>query len=277
MSEPRETIEDKVRRVDPDRYFSALFAPAPARRQLLTLYAFNHEIARVAETVRQPMMGEIRLQWWRETLESARSGRPRDHALARGLSELFTAHPLPPDLFDAILDARAFDATPDLFASWSEVENYCDQTSGNLMRLAAHILGGDNAQDDLAREAGTAYAIAGLIRSLQFHAARHKVYLPQDLLGAVGLLPDQIMAGKFDAKVKAAIAQTVLKADEHYRVARLLKVPRNLLPAFLPSALVPVYLRRAKRRSFDPLKQSGDVAQHRKQLALLRAALRRRL
>jgi phytoene synthase len=163
------------------------------------------------------MMGEIRLQWWRETLESARSGRPRDHALARGLSELFTAHPLPPDLFDAILDARAFDATPDLFASWSEVENYCDQTSGNLMRLAAHILGGDNAQDDLAREAGTAYAIAGLIRSLQFHAARHKVYLPQDLLGAVGLLPDQIMAGKFDAKVKAAIAQTVLKADEHYR------------------------------------------------------------
>jgi phytoene synthase len=191
------------------------------------------------------------------------------------LSELFAAHTLPTELFDAILNARAFDATPDLFADWSEVGDYCDQTSGNLMRLAAHILGG--AQDDLAREGGTAYAIAGLIRSLRFHAARHKVYLPQDLLSAVGLLPDQIMAGKFDAKVKAAIAQTVLKADEHCRAARLLKTPRALLPAFLPAALVPLYLRRAKRRSFDPLKQSGDVAQHRKQLVLLRAALRRRL
>jgi len=275
MSDPQETIEETVKRVDPDRYFSALFAPALLRRHLLTLYAFNHEIARVAETVRQPMMGEIRLEWWRETLESARSGRPRDYALARALSELFAAHTLPTELFDAILNARAFDATPDLFADWSEVGDYCDQTSGNLMRLAAHILGG--AQDDLAREGGTAYAIAGLIRSLRFHAARHKVYLPQDLLSAVGLLPDQIMAGKFDAKVKAAIAQTVLKADEHCRAARLLKTPRALLPAFLPAALVPLYLRRAKRRSFDPLKQSGDVAQHRKQLVLLRAALRRRL
>jgi phytoene synthase len=276
MSE--ETIDETVRRVDPDRYFSALFAPASARRHLLTLYAFNHEIARVAETVRQPMMGEIRLEWWRETLENARNGKPRDHPLARALSEVFAEHRLPADLFDAILDARAFDATPDLFVNWSDVEAYCDQTSGNLMRLGARILGGDEAQDALAREAGTAYAIAGLIRSLRFHAARHKVYLPQDLLGVVGLLPDQIMAGKFDAKVKAAIAQTVLKAEEHCRAARLIKVPpRTLLPAFLPAALVRLYLRRAKRRSFDPLKQSGDVAQHRKQLALLRAALRRRL
>jgi phytoene synthase len=116
-----------------------------------------------------------------------------------------------------------------------------------------------------------------LIRSLRFHAARHKVYLPQDLLGAVGLMPDQIMAGRFDEKVRAAIAQTILKADEHFRAAGLLRAPRASLPAFLPAALVPLYLRRAKRRSFDPLKHSGDVAQHRKQLALLRAALRRRL
>ncbi|HLJ53144.1 MAG TPA: phytoene/squalene synthase family protein [Rhizomicrobium sp.] len=277
MSDPHETIEQTVRRVDPDRYFSALFAPAAARRHLLTLYAFNHEIARVAETVRQPMMGEIKLEWWRETLEGARSGSPRDHALARALTELFAAYRLPVNLFDAILTARAFDSTPDLFANWAEVENYCDQTSGNIMRLAAQILGGAEAGDAIAREAGTAYAIAGLIRSLRFHAARHKVYLPQDLLGAVGLLPDQIMAGKFDEKVKAAIAQTILKAAEHFHAARLLVPPRALLPAFLPAALVPLYLRRAKRRSFDPLKHSGDVAQHRKQLALLRAALRRRL
>ena len=277
MSEPRETIDETVRRVDPDRYFSALFAPATSRRLLLTLYAFNHEIARVAETVRQPMMGEIRLEWWRETLETARSGRPRDHPLARALAELFVARALPTDLFDAILNARAFDSTPDLFADWLQVEDYCNATSGNLMRLAARILGGDDTQDVLAREAGTAYAIAGLIRSLRFHAARHKVYLPQDLLSAVGLMPDQIMAGKFDAKVKAAIAQTALKAHEHFRAARLMKAPRFLLPAFLPTTLVPLYLRRAKRRSFDPLRHSGDVAQHRKQLALLGAALRRKL
>lgn len=275
MTEVLETIAQTVRRVDPDRYFSALFAPEPARVHLMTLYAFNHEVARVAETVRQPLMGEIRLEWWRETLDGARKGTPRNHDVARALAELFGAHPLPAELFDAILDARAFDSSAEMFADWSAAERYCDATSGNLMRLAARILGGE--QDAMAREAGTAYALAGFVRALPFHAARHKVYLPQDLLGAVGLLPDQIMAGTFDVKVKAAVAQAVLKAREHHLAAKSLAVSRELLPAFLPAALVPLYLRRAGRRSFNPLRHSADVPQHRKQMRLLVAAMRRKL
>ena len=43
-------------------------------RCLFALYAFNHEVARVAETVREPMLGAIRLEWWRETVEGAREG-----------------------------------------------------------------------------------------------------------------------------------------------------------------------------------------------------------
>jgi len=122
-----------------------------------------------------------------------------------------------------------------------------------------------------------AYATAGLIRALPFHAARHKVYLPKDLLAAVGLSPEQIMSGNFDIKVKAAVAQTALKAREHWLAARTMRVRRQLLPAFLPAALVPLYLRRSVRRGFDPLKHSGDVPQHRKQMALLGAALRKRV
>jgi 15-cis-phytoene synthase len=275
MTEVFETIAQTVRRVDPDRYFSALFAPEPARVHLMTLYAFNHEVARVAETVRQPLMGEIRLEWWRETLDGARKGTPRNHDVARALAELFGAHALPAELFDAILDARAFDSSAEMFADWSAAERYCDATSGNLMRLAARILGGE--QDAMAREAGTAYALAGFVRALPFHAARHKVYLPRDLLGAVGLLPDQIMAGTFDVKVKVAVAQAVLKAREHHLAAKSLAVSRELLPAFLPAALVPLYLRRAGRRSFNPLRHSADVPQHRKQMRLLVAAMRRKL
>ncbi|HKA47116.1 MAG TPA: squalene/phytoene synthase family protein, partial [Methyloceanibacter sp.] len=53
---------------DPDRYLSALFAPAAARDHLLALYAFNVELARVGELVHEPQLGEIRLQWWRDVL-----------------------------------------------------------------------------------------------------------------------------------------------------------------------------------------------------------------
>src|SRR3569623_2664134 len=75
-----------VRAADPDRYFSALFAPAPQRPYLYALYAFNAELARVAETVREPMLGAIRLEWWRVTAEGAANGAPRNHDVARGLA-----------------------------------------------------------------------------------------------------------------------------------------------------------------------------------------------
>ena len=69
-------LAQSVRAADPDRYFSALFAPAALRPLLLALYAFNHETARIAETAREPMLGAIRLEWWRETAEQAAGSCP---------------------------------------------------------------------------------------------------------------------------------------------------------------------------------------------------------
>src|SRR5882757_1913293 len=97
-----------VRAADPDRYFSALFAPAALRPYLFVLYAFNAEVARVAETVREPMLGAIRLEWWRETAEGAARGAPRNHDVARGLAALFEEHKVELAALEGIISARAF-------------------------------------------------------------------------------------------------------------------------------------------------------------------------
>src|SRR3954468_1442712 len=169
--------EATVRKYDPDRYFSALFAPADKRPLLFALYAFNHELAHIGETVREPMMGEIRLQWWRETAEGAREGKPRAHDGARALAELFARADLPTSLFDAMIDARALDIAGDPAPDQASLDRYLDSTSGNLMRLAVRVLGADAAHDDLAREAGIAYGLAGLVRSQAAHAARGKHFI----------------------------------------------------------------------------------------------------
>ena len=268
-------IEELVRRGDPDRYLSALFAPADKRPHLLALYAFNIEIARVADTVREPMMGEIRLEWWRETLAGARQGMPRNHDVARALTALLLAVDLPAGWFDAMLTARAFDSSGEAFADRAAVEAYCDATSGNLMRLAARILGG--GADEAAREAGTAYALAGMLRALPHHAARHKLYLPLDLLALLHLTPQEFFHEADTAKVKAAVNQMALWARAHLKTARGKRVPRALLPAILPATLVPLYLRRVTRGWFDPLRSVGEVPVHRRQMSLLGAAMRRQI
>lgn len=234
--------QDIVRKYDPDRYFAALFAPAEKRRLLFALYAFNHELVRVAEAVREPMMGEIRLQWWRETLESAREGKPRAHDGSRALAKLFARIDLPDSLFDAMIDARALDFARESALDQQSLDRYLDATSSNLMRLAARILGANDTHDDLAREAGIAYGLAGLIRSAPFYRTRGKHFISD-------------------------IAMAMAEAQRRFANARALPKPGASLPAFLPAALVPLYLKNPQR----------DVPLHRKQLAYLSASIRGRI
>ena len=60
-----------AREGEPDRYLAALLAPAPEREALLALAAFAAELTRIPlRVVQEPMMGEIRLEWWRTALAS---------------------------------------------------------------------------------------------------------------------------------------------------------------------------------------------------------------
>src|ERR1700761_1807366 len=135
-------LASAVRRSDPDRYFASLFAPARSRPYLHALYAFNHEVAHVAESVREPMLGAIRLEWWRETAEDAAKGNPRPHEVARGLAALFMETGLKLADFEAIIAAREFDSSNEHFSDFTALETYLDATGGGVMRLAAELLGG---------------------------------------------------------------------------------------------------------------------------------------
>ncbi|HEY2070868.1 MAG TPA: phytoene/squalene synthase family protein [Rhizomicrobium sp.] len=262
-----------VREADPDRFMSALFAPAAKRQSLFALYAFNTEIARIAENVSQPMLGEIRLQWWRETVEAAKAGNPRDHDIARALAETFVTTDLPFAPFDAMLDARVFDSTPDAFETLDGLEDYADVTSGNLMRLAARVLDGTE-HDELARHAGIAYALAGLVRAIPFHAARRKLYLPMLLLSEAGLGIEEVFAGRGQEKLRIVIAALAARVRHHLAIARSLPKSRRALAAFLPAATAPLYMRIATAPDFDPFRTAIDVPMYRRQLAMLRANLR---
>jgi len=268
-------LEADLRRTDEDRYFATLFAPAETRSALFTLYAFHHEVARVAESVREPMMHAIRLQWWREAVEGAREGKPRQHQTVTALAELFAQHDLPTALFEAIVDAREDDAAHIAFDNLEALEAYADATAGNLMRLAARVLG--EPQDDLARETGVAQALAGILRAIPFHAARGKVYLPNDLLAAAGTSRDEILQTHSGKKLAPVIARIADAARTHLAKTRALPKPGNALPAFLPASTTLLYLKRVTAAGFDAFKTTIEVPLYRRQFAMLQASWRGRL
>ncbi|HEY1836658.1 MAG TPA: phytoene/squalene synthase family protein [Rhizomicrobium sp.] len=269
-----DSLENIVRTSDPDRYIAALFAPAQRRAHLFALYALNHELGHIAEVVRQPMMAEIRLQWWRDALVEARAGKPRGHEVLQGIAKAFAAAEIPQDALDAMIDARALDSGAQMFADMAALEAYADATSGNLMRIAARILG--QPADDAAREAGIAYALTGILRAMPFHAARRKLFLPLDALKAEGLDPEDVFAAREIAKIERVFAIVADCARQHLAEVRKMKKPGKALPALMPATAVPFYLKRMTQRDFNPFRDRSDIPMYRRQLAMLAASFRGR-
>src|SRR5215813_7255803 len=108
MQNPYTHCEALVRAADKDRYLASLFAPAPARPHLHALYAFASEISRVRDAAREPLPGEIRLQWWRDVLEGEGRGEVSANPVAAALLDTIARCGLPTARLIALIDAHAF-------------------------------------------------------------------------------------------------------------------------------------------------------------------------
>jgi phytoene synthase len=267
--------ENLVRAGDKDRWLAALFAPADRRPALYALYAFNLEIARVRELAREPMAGEIRLQWWRETLAGVRREEASAHPVAAALMATMARHGLAAATFADLIEARAFDLYDDPMPTLDAFAAYGRRTASGLIELAARVLDAGHADvAELAGPAGIAYATTGLLRAVALHASRGQLYLPADVLDRHGARPFDILAGRTTPALRAALAELRAFARQNLAAftAGCAALPAAIAPAFLPVALVRLYLDRMERRDYDPFATPVEVAQWRRQWALWRAA-----
>lgn len=282
MSENMSASLEEVRRYDHDRFLTLLFAPLPQRLSLIALYAFNLEIARVAETVTEPMMGHIRLQWWRETLEGLPRGETRGHAAAVALHEAALQNVNTPDVaaLQPLIDARERDLADDVFADMAALETYAEATSSSLMMLAAQALGGVEKADaagEAIRHAGQAYALTGLLRALPFHASHGRLTMPADLLQKNNVDPHSILTGKMTEGLRGVMRDVADRARSHLASARAASFDPVLLPALMPASLCERYLDLMTAPGFDPFLIRTDVSAIRRQLRLLGRNLVRKI
>src|SRR3972149_3464590 len=143
-------------RGDRDRFLTALFAPADRREALFALYAFNLELARIRDSVSQPMLGLIRLQWWRDGLDAIYRAAPPRHAVAAGLAEAVRRHGLSRRHLDRLLDARETDMSDAPPADLAALVDYAEGSSSSLVLLALEALGGGGAAGQEAGRRGGA-------------------------------------------------------------------------------------------------------------------------
>jgi NADH dehydrogenase [ubiquinone] 1 alpha subcomplex assembly factor 6 len=258
--------------------------------------------------VTQPMLGQIRLQWWREVIAAAYEGAPpRKHEVAEPLTAAIHEFGLSRVHFDRILDAREADLDDAPPATMTALEGYAEATSSSLIQVALEVLGvGDAMEWDRRRLAGNAptltlprkqgrefwkaaeqatlhtgiaYSLAGLLRAMPFHARTGRSYIPADVATEAGLDPLDYSALRPTPGLRRAVCRIAETAESHLVSARQARaeVPLAALPALLPAVVAEralIRLRRAGWNPFDPRLAAPDTLQS---WRLAAAALRRRV
>jgi phytoene synthase len=266
-----------VRTADKDRFLATLFAPARHRAGLFALYAFNIEVSRLREIVRQPLAGEIRLQWWQEALAGERTGEVAANPVAKALVETVARYGLAVAQLRAILEGRRFDLYDEPMVTLPDLYAYVDQVSTTLVLLAAQILGAGHLVniDAIARPASRADTMCGVLRAFLIHAARGQLYVPFEVLQRHGADRPTVSDRAATPALRAALAEFRIMARRQLVEAgeAASALAPDVVPVLLPIALVRPRLDRMERAQDDPF-VVAELPPWRRQWLIWRAAHR---
>ena len=226
----------KARAADVDAYLAALFLPEPERRRVLALDALAAELGG-AKRPHEPLLALMRVQWWREAIKRAFSGRPDAHPVLQALSVVIAQQKLPEAEFESLLQAHEKDLEAEEAGKWSATA-----AARWLLQLKHWALTGGPG-DETASRVLDATSVA---------------------LGA-GVVLRRKDGGDVSDLVQHAEA-AIITAKAHPGAVRL--------PLLLPLSSLKLYLNRLKR---VPEARAQEPPVYQKQWAMLRARLRGRL
>ncbi|MEQ8248801.1 MAG: squalene/phytoene synthase family protein [Alphaproteobacteria bacterium] len=252
----------ELRAREPDRYLVATLLPPGGRRVALALFAFDLELARIRDAVSEPMLGEIRLQFWRDTLAGVGRGARAAHPVAQAI-----AATTPDDgsiaAMAALVDTRARDLDDTPFADLAALSRYGADTAGGVNTLLLRALGIDDAEVvEAARAAGAGWALIGLMRALPHHAAMRRVPIPADILEGRDVDLEATFAGRATPELGRAVSDVVAEAERHLTVARRTSLPKLARPVFATVLLAVRDAQALKRANGNPfgLKPPGPLS-----------------
>jgi 15-cis-phytoene synthase len=249
-----ETALQALKTMDHAQYLACLFVPEHKREAFAALGGYAAELRRIPMLVSEPLPGEIRLQWWRDVLDGgisgARAGEAASHPIAGGLQGAMAAHNLPAAPLMAMAEARIFDLYHDPMPDIATLETYLGETEAALIQLGSLILDPANAPHvaEAAGHAGMAIGIANIVRQLARSTANRRMFIPADLIKAVGGTVDSLLDGDMALRKLVISAMTALGRDhlnkfKHHAAL----MPPSLRPAFLATSLSePVFAKAEK-------------------------------
>lgn len=255
---PAEVVVKVARAFERDRYLSALLAPRAVRDDLVAITAFAGELARIPAAVSEPMIGEIRLQWWRDALTSAFETPARatgesipasGHPIADAVVAAARRHGLPLAELVSLIDAQSDRLEDAPFSSQRDVIANARRWDGGLFRMAGRIVAAAapsqrSSPNEFLVDAGELYGVARILADVVVDLSHGRTLLPANNANGAIATPDD--DGRLEKMQDLEAARQQLSAWATGRLteiaARYQEADRAVRLAALPLALVRPYL-----------------------------------
>lgn len=207
--------------------------PQNVQKSIYVLYSFFAELDGLAAQVSEPMLGEIRCQWWRDVISKKQPESP----LAEALITAIELNNWPEQALLDLIDAKIFDLYADPMQNTASFEAYAGHTYSTLVQLTATAIDPMAAKKfaNVSGHLGVAFSVAKCLTYLKVHQSRGQVFLPSELLT------------NEDVSDNKSLQSFVKLGLEHYQLAQQSFDNKSLHAATLPLLRAKLILTNAQK------------------------------
>jgi NADH dehydrogenase [ubiquinone] 1 alpha subcomplex assembly factor 6 len=250
-----------VRQYDYNHYLTTLFQPSQSVRDcVFAIRAFNVEIARIQDNVKEPAIAAMRFKWWQDTLGETFKGRPVDHPVSKELARSLRENSLSKLWFSKLINGRVKHLQRTNFQNLDELEQYAEQTVSSIFYLHLESLRVRNANIEHAcGHLGKAIGIVTILRSVPHSLP--SVLIPTDILIKHRVSTQELIRTTStsirdgSASLNDAIFEVATRANDQLLTAKTFlekeELDQNGICSLLPMVPLQLYLKSLEKANFN--------------------------
>ena len=262
------------RRHDFENFLATLLLPPVSQDGAMAVRAFNVSAALVADQVTQKAVGQMRIKFWDDAIDSVYSGSPPAQPVAVQLHKAVQRHKLSKRWLRRVLSSREDGLSEKAFPTMAALDTYSENSVSSVLYLTLECLGfRDVHADHAASHIGRAQGAVTLLRAIPHNASRRRVLVPLELLAKHKVSQQDIVRGSCSTSIKDLIFDIAGSANAHLEKVTLHtvtlpsfftnqffnvqaasmrhQVPSAARVALLPEVCVLSYLQRLRKADFN--------------------------
>ncbi|KAG7088429.1 hypothetical protein E1B28_012422 [Marasmius oreades] len=215
----------------------------------------------VSDTVSNPTIGMMRMQFWKDAVKGIVDGNPHRHPIALALHDASRITNLPPYHLKRMIDARSSELQVPVHLTTESLTAHAESTSSTILYLLLSMLSLHSEPfSHAASHLGVAQTITTLLRGLPFHAQQGRMVIPAEITAKHGVVQEEVFRRGREARgIDEAVFEFATLANDHLITARSMfkeerlkgKVPQEAVAVFLAGVPVSNILRTLEEVNFD--------------------------